>query len=393
MATVFPDKLSFYRGLATTQQRLPVTVEGEHVIITVDPPAPGSEFQWNASPPGGWKLGARYGSASSGGTTASGVSIPMPRVTIPVDFLPNSQAPVHGKLKIMATQDDIAKTPIPSFPIDVQLDGNVDGVGPGTLQITKVNFNPQGPDLTPTSAEESEFVEIVNVSSGTLDLNGCRVGDLMRRGGRRELFRVPNTLSLEPLWGAAEPKILRIYTGKGAPSDASTVRISLNRAAPVWNNTGDTAWIDNPSRLPIHSFTYPFPGAPLPEPTPQIFAAANVSIPSTAAFVPTPITAEEGDRLMFFAFGKIYINAFDTSEPNGRGDEPAPVGWPADAPPFSLIGRFGAGGNPFLVGYSLDFAVKDDANQGPLFLGINDPLPGDNPYGSYSCNVIQLRPS
>src|SRR5215208_187657 len=48
MATVFPDKLSFYRGLATTQQRLPVAVEGEHIIITVDPPAPGSEFQWNA---------------------------------------------------------------------------------------------------------------------------------------------------------------------------------------------------------------------------------------------------------------------------------------------------------------------------------------------------------
>jgi hypothetical protein len=261
------------------------------------------------------------------------------------------------------------------------------------LQITKVNFNPEGPDLTPTSAEESEFVEIVNVSPGTLDLDGCRLGDLMRRGVRRELFRVPGTLELEPISGVAEPKILRVYTGMGEPSDASVVRISLNRAAPVWNNTGDTAWIDNPSGLPIHSFTYPFPGAPLPEPTPQIFAAANVSIPSNAAFVSTPITAEEGDRLMFFAWGAIHINYADTSEPNGRGDEPADAGWPADAPPFSLIGRFGAAGNPFFVGYGLDLTIKDDANQGPLFLGINDPIPGDNPYGSYSCNVIQLRPS
>jgi len=397
MVAVFPDKLTFHRGLAPTQQRLAVTVEGEHVIITVDPPvvapAPGSEFRWTPSPAAGWKLGSRSGSASSGGTTASAVSIPMPRVVIPVDFWPNSQDPVHGKLSIMATKDDIARTPIPNFPVEVQLDGNVDGVGPGTLQITKINFNPEGPDLMPTSAEESEFVEIVNVSSGALDLNGCRLGDFMRRSGRRELFRVPGTLELEPISGMAEPKILRVYTGKGDPSDASIVRVSLNRAAPVWNNVGDTAWIDNPSGLPIHSFTYPFPGAPLPELTEQIFAAENVSLAHNASFVSTSITAEEGDRLMFYAWGSIHINAVDTSEPNGRGDEPAPPGWPADAPPFSLIGRFGAAGNPFFVGYALNLTIKDDANQGPLFLGLNDPSPGDNSYGSYSCNVIQWRPS
>jgi hypothetical protein len=386
MVAVFPDKLSFYRGLATTQQRLAVGVEGEGVIVTADPPAPGSEFHWTGSPPGGWKLGVRSGSGSSGGT------IPMPRVTIPVDFIPDSLAPVQGKLKIMVTDDDIARTPIAGFPVEVQFDGNVDGVGPGTLQITKVNFNPEGPDLMPTSAEESEFVEIVNVSSGTLDLIGCRLGDIMSRGKRRELFRVPGTLALEPISGAAEPKILRVYTGTGDPSDASTVRVSLNRAAPVWNNAGDTAWVDNPSGIPIHSFTYPFPGAPLPEATLQIFAAQNVDLPSTTSFVSTQITAEEGDRLMFFAWGAIHINYADTSEPNGRGNEPAPPGWPADAPPFSLIGRFGAFGNPFFIGYSLDLTIKDDANQGPLSLGINDPLPNDNPYGNYTCNVIQLRP-
>jgi hypothetical protein len=394
MVAVFPDKLSFYRGLAPTQQRLSVTVEGEHVILTVAPPAPGSEFRWTPSPAAGWTLGSRSGSASSGGgTTSSAVPIPMPRVVIPVDFWPNSQAPVHGKLSIMATKDDIAKTPIPAFPVDVQLDGNVDGVGPGTLQITRINFNPTGPDLMPTPPEEPEFVEIVNVSSGKLDLKGCRLGDFMRRGGRRELYRVPGSLELEPISGMAEPKILRVYTGKGDPSDASIVRVSLNRAAPVWNNVGDTAWIDNPSELPIHSFTYPFPTAPLPELTPQIFAAENVSLPHNATFVSTSITAEEGDRLVFYAWGSIHINAFDTSEPNGRGDEPAPAGWPADAPPFSLIGRFGAAGNPFLVGYALNLTIKDDANQGPLFLGLNDPSPSDNWYGSYSCNVIQWRPS
>src|SRR5262245_33084706 len=116
MVAVLPDKLSFYRGLASTQQRLAVTVEGEDVIVTVAPPAPGSEFRWTPSPVAGWKLGSRSGSAPSGGSAASAVPIPMPRVTIPVDFWPNSQAPVHGKLSIMATKDDIARTPIPGFP-------------------------------------------------------------------------------------------------------------------------------------------------------------------------------------------------------------------------------------------------------------------------------------
>jgi hypothetical protein len=62
MVAVFPDKLSFYKGLAPTQQRLAVTVEGEHAIVTVDPPvvppAPGSEFRWTPSPAVGWKLGS-----------------------------------------------------------------------------------------------------------------------------------------------------------------------------------------------------------------------------------------------------------------------------------------------------------------------------------------------
>ena len=236
-------------------------------------------------------------------------------------------------------------------------------------------------------------MEIVNVSDRTLDLTGCSLGDFMRRGGRRELYRVPGTLELQPISGMDQPKFLRVYTGEGDPSDASTVRVSLDRAAPVWNNVGDTAWIDNPSGLPIDAFTYPLPGAPLPALTPQMFASASISIAHNAEFVDTPITAEEGDRLVFAAIGKIYINAFDTSGPNGRGDVPAPIGWPADAPPFSLIGRFGASGNPFLVGNGLTLMVKDDANQGPLFLGLNDPSPGDNWYGSYSCTVIQERPS
>src|SRR5512132_356595 len=119
-AFVFPDKLSFYRGLAPTQQRLAVTVEGEDVIVTVAPPAPGSEFRWTPSPAAGWKLGSRSGSASSGGTAGSAVPIPRPRAVIPVDFWPNSQALVHGKLSIMATKDDIAKTPITNFPVEVQ---------------------------------------------------------------------------------------------------------------------------------------------------------------------------------------------------------------------------------------------------------------------------------
>ena len=56
MATVFPATLTFYTGVAGASQVRGVSVTGENVYVTVDPPPSTGPFTWNASPTGGWLL-------------------------------------------------------------------------------------------------------------------------------------------------------------------------------------------------------------------------------------------------------------------------------------------------------------------------------------------------
>ena len=173
--TVIPGQLDFYKGLTDAEQILGVTVTGENVIISV-PPAPAGDFSWDPSPAAGWELRKPDGSAP-------------PFLVIRVRFNPSSPNEVDGTLTVNATKNDVARTPIANFPLSVPLRGNVAGVGPGMLKITEVNANPPGPDLggTPPGPDQ-EFVEIINISGSELDLDGCRVGDLVigvQRGGER----------------------------------------------------------------------------------------------------------------------------------------------------------------------------------------------------------------
>jgi hypothetical protein len=393
---VNPAQLDFYKGLTDAEQILGVTVTGENVIISV-PAAPAGDFSWDPSPAAGWEL------------QKPGGALPPPSLVIRVRFNPSSTNEVNGTLTVNATKNDVARTPIANFPLSVPLRGNVAGVGPGMLKITEVNANPPGPDLggTPPGPDQ-EFVEIINISGSELDLDGCRVGDLVigvQHGGERDLLRFTNTFMLAPMGGAGTPKKLRIYTGAGPgvpPADPSMDEIDLNRGSPVWNNAGDIAWIKNPSGQYVDRFsTFPAAsgggGAPQPTgpgtvPRTTTTTATTFLVPATTTFMPTGITVEEADLLSFAASGLIWTSPGleRSTGPDGTSTDPAPIGWgPADAPPYSLIGRIGSGGNPFYIGLANSKVIRNDG--GMLFLGINDPIPEGNWGGPFSCTVTLIR--
>ena len=231
----------------------------------------------------------------------------------------------------------------------------------------------------------------VGECDATVDLQGCTVGDFRGRRGPRQLYSFDSPFTLDPVSGGAGQRFLRIFTGPGVAADPSFAQIPLNRGAPVWNNAGDTAWIKNPFGQMVDTQVYPAIGSPPPL-SPPVAMAATVSVPPRAGLVSTPISVEEGDRLTFSATGQVWVGTgFDDSGPDGRGTDPAGIGYPApDAPPISLIGTIGSTGRFFLVG-SASTLVVDDA-EGTLSLGINDYKLGDNWGPGYTCSVRQSRP-
>jgi hypothetical protein len=189
--------------------------------------------------------------------------------------------------------------------------------------------------------------------------------------------------------GTTGQRFLRIYTGPGVAPDPAFAQIALKRGAPVWNNAGDTAWISNPNGQLVHTYVYPPAGtAPPITPRPNTTAIANLA--PRSGLLATGLMVEDGDRLDFMASGQIWVGvgySGGESGPDGKGYEPAGLGWPVpDAPPLSLVGRIGTTGRFFVVGTTLKLVV-DDA-EGELFLGINDINLDDNWGAGYRCTVM-----
>lgn len=386
MATVFPATLTFNSAVGGAPQVRAVTITGDNVYVTVSGPASGGSFTWQGSPPGGWLLNPPPPPRPQGSGTQAGPATPKPRIVVPVTFKPTSPAPAQATMTVNIQRNDATKSAVPGFPTNIALEGNVVGVGPGTLKIAQVLANPSGPDLA------GEFVEIINISGAQLDLQGCTVGDFRARRGPRQLYSFDSSFTLDPVSGTSAQRFLRIFTGPGVPADPAFVQIALNRGSPVWNNAGDTAWIKNPFGQMVDTFVYPAIGTLPPISLPPATTTATVVVPPRAGLVPTPISVEEGDRLTFSATGQVWVGTgFDDSGPDGRGADPAGIGYPApDLPPISLIGTIGSTGRFFLVGSASTLFV-DDA-EGPLSLGINDFRLGDNWGPGYTCNVTQFRP-
>jgi Lamin Tail Domain len=370
--TVFPSTLTFNRGLSLAPQVRAVTITGQNVIVTVADSPPGGTFRWRGSPPQGWLLN------------------PPPELpaVIPVTFTPSSMAPVQAIMTVNVVRNDATHSGIPGFPVDVVLEGNANGVGPGTLKINRIVANPPGPDLP------EEFIEIINVSNTTLDLQGCRVGDFRGSRGPRLLYTFGSSYTLDPVADATARGFLRIFTGPGVAPDPAFLQIPLKRDAPVWNNAGDTGWIKNPLDQLVDTFVYPTGGSPPPVAPGPASVTTAIVIPPNGIMVDTGISVEEGDRLSFAASGQIWVGvgvSGGESGPDGKGPDPAGIGWPApDLPPISLFGTIGSTGRPFLVGSASTHVV--DNEEGRLFLGVNDYNLGDNWGSGYTCIVIRTRP-
>jgi hypothetical protein len=153
MATVFPATLAFNTGVGDPSQVRAVTITGDNVYVTVSGPPSGGRFTWNGSPPGGWLLNPPPPPRPAGSGTRAGPAMPKPRIVVPVTFtpMPTSTAPAQATMTVNIQRNDPTKSAVPGFPTNIAIEGNVAGVGPGTLKIVQVWRTRQGPTLRESS--------------------------------------------------------------------------------------------------------------------------------------------------------------------------------------------------------------------------------------------------
>jgi hypothetical protein len=109
------------------------------------------------------------------------------------------------------------------------------------LHFTKIYYNSPGSDTGSNTSLNAEYVTIKNTSTTTRALTGYTVRDKSNH-----VYKF-GTFSL----GAG--KSVRIHTGKG--TNTPTDRY-WGRAAYVWNNTGDTAYLRNPAGTLRHTCSW-----------------------------------------------------------------------------------------------------------------------------------------
>lgn len=315
-----------------------------------------------------------------------------------VSFSPTSTSRVLESLIVDAP---------PASPETVWLIGNEDKILPGELKILYINANPPGDDVL------GEVVWIGNMSSRTIDLNGCSLTDEVfnAQGTRlrtRTFYRFDKTLELPPL--TASFSVCRVFTGGNKSMDKSLYRYAGNNM-PIWNNSGDTGRIVNPQGTVIDEAKYsrgqfytifgPQPVTPSGRPSdpsdprsPRVIVDITIPVPESASWIDTGIDIQEGDRIDFFASGEIWAGVLFTG---GNGPE-GWVGWvqtgsnwpynnAPDAFSFCLIGQLGA--NIFRIGRRLTHIALGDTTQ-RLYVGINDDVPG-NGSGEFSCRIVVRR--
>jgi hypothetical protein len=134
-------------------------------------------------------------------------------------------------------------TQIGSASITVTGTGSVFPAGPGSLVVSELNYNPPG------STDATEFLELLNITSTTLDLSGCRFVDELGQGitytfpsgvqlaaGAR-LLVVRDTAAFNAQYGATLPLAPGVFTG-------------------ALDNSGETIVLYAASGLEIFRFTY-----------------------------------------------------------------------------------------------------------------------------------------
>lgn len=297
-------------------------------------------------------------------------------------------------------------TPVPITPARVSVVAGPPPF-PAGLKILGIDFNPFGSDL------ESESITIGNVSSAAITLDGCRIFDLVFSGSNssrsRQVFTFPAGTVLAPLSGGTPT--LKVMTRARRPGDVQDpLVLYMGRPGPIWNNTGDTATLTDPSgtqKLDTYAYTTKLPssgstGGPIfvpPQPRRRILVRL-FDVPGNRDWTGNGIVVEDDDVVNIDAWESIWSGVWfqDSTEPDGRPGTaaPDPSNFPMPGfPLYGLIARIGDG-DPFFVGSLLNLTVRLSAaaqasgTPQSLEFGINDDQVGDNS-GKFVVRVVQYR--
>jgi Lamin Tail Domain len=296
---------------------------------------------------------------------------------------------------------------IAGFPVTVQLSACVPvvvKVPPGALRITTIEADAPGDDVLP----EGEFIEILNTTSGPLDLTGCIVQDrVVSEAGVPGSFRTfyefgPAVFGTDSKLPPAQT--LRLLTRAKAASDGMRPFVLFaGFKQAVWNNNGDTGRILDENNVVVAELTYvttqPAPGTALPPGTVVSQPRARTRALVRRVYVDVNMDwtnvfeVQDGDLVIITATGSARFGLFGRQVgPDGAGGPltPANQGWPLEnAPAYALIGSL-EGGPPFLVGSTASITFNRNSRPVMLTLGPNDGELWDNA-GEFDCVAILYR--
>ena len=389
-ATVTPASHTWKSGQTDTRQVAVKNVGNVPLVIGFSSLAPGSPFT----------LTVASTTLAPGTSTTAKVAPPTTcagaQVTASVD-VGAVLSPVTTAMPPMIT----------GFPVTVQLTACVPltvKVPPGALRITTIQADAPGDDVLP----EGEFIELLNTTSGPLDLAGCRVQDrVISATGVPGSFRTFYTFG--PAAFGADSMLppgqtVRLLTRAKAASDGNRPFVLFaGFKQAVWNNSGDAGRILDENDVVVAEHTYvttlPAGGAPLPPgtvfspPRARTRALVRRVYVDAATSWTNVFEVQDGDLVTITATGSARFGLFGGQVgPDGAAGPltQAGQGWPLEnAPPYALIGSL-EGGPPFLVGSTASITFNRNSRPLMLTLGPNDGELWDNA-GEFDCVAILYR--
>ncbi|HEY7273864.1 MAG TPA: lamin tail domain-containing protein [Actinoplanes sp.] len=113
------------------------------------------------------------------------------------------------------------------------------------VQITKVYYNSPGSDTGSNTSLNAEWVRLTNTRTYTINLKGWTLRD-----------KASHVYTFTSDYSLGAGKRVYIHTGKGTNGSPDYQHRYWARAWYVWNNTGDTAYVRNPSGTLIDSCSW-----------------------------------------------------------------------------------------------------------------------------------------
>jgi hypothetical protein len=118
------------------------------------------------------------------------------------------------------------------------------------VQITKVYYNSPGIDTGSNTSLNAEWVRLTNTRSYTINLKGWTLRD-----------KASHVYTFTTNYSLGAGKRVYIHTGTGTNGSPDYQHRYQGRSAYVWNNTGDTAYVRNPSGTLIDSCSWSSAGS------------------------------------------------------------------------------------------------------------------------------------